>query len=72
MNCMQEPKTINLGTHLIYNNRQRLVEAIDSFQYVPLIPNLTAFLQNPDIYAEVCKHFTLCSDVEINNDITYT
>lgn len=52
---LQEPTTVSLGTRLSYSNKQRLVEKQDSFQYIPLIQNLTSFLQNSEVYAEVCN-----------------
>ena len=54
--CEQEPETIRLGSSLRYQqsgSSRRLVEVTDTFQYVPLIPNLKHFLSNPDVFKEV-------------------
>lgn len=54
---MHEPVTIDLGTSYVYQKhgaKRRLIEKKDTFQYVPLLENLQAFLQNK-VYKQVCK-----------------
>ena len=53
---MQEPITIPLGTSFKYQQSgpsRKLVEVMDTFQYVPLSKNLEKFINNPEVFAEV-------------------
>lgn len=53
---MQEPKTISLGTTLRYKgvgSTRQLVDVEESFEYVPLIENLEALLNNVEVLKEV-------------------
>ena len=55
--------TIELGSSYCYQRsgtKTRLIERKDTFQYIPLIENLQAILQNKEVYTEV---FTVSSDL---------
>lgn len=52
----QEPVTVELGTTYCYRRsgpKRLLMERSETFQYIPLIPNLQWLLQNTDVYEEV-------------------
>lgn len=51
-----EPTTVVLGTSLRYQlieSSRQLVDTQDTFQYVPLLENLQAFLSNFEVLKEV-------------------
>ena len=53
---------MELGMEWVYQTyhggtKRRLVEKKETCQYLPLIPNLEALLQNEDLYKEVCMCF---------------
>ena len=53
---LQEPMTIQLGSKLQYQrygSTCRLIEVKDTFQYVPLLPNLQRFLSNTEVFKKV-------------------
>ena len=61
----QEPVACELGTSFRYQQmgtKRRLVEVTETFQYVPLLPNLEKLLNNKDIFQEVPIKEVLCND----------
>ncbi|XP_065893459.1 uncharacterized protein [Dysidea avara] len=53
-----EPVACELGTSFRYQQmgtKRRLVEVTETFQYVPLLPNLEKLLNNKDIFQEIAK-----------------
>lgn len=52
----KEPITVELGTSYGYQKcgaKRRLVERKDTYQYVPLLDNLQALLNNKEVYRQV-------------------
>lgn len=51
--CIQEPVTIELGSHMTSTPRGLMHKQQDTFQYIPLIDGLKCLLRNKEIYDEV-------------------